>query len=78
MEWAHAIAPGAALLVVEASSQSLHSMVNAVKAARGTPGVDVISMSWAFQRIRQGGGLQLGVHDSGGTPGHHVRGGQWR
>ncbi len=48
VEWAHAIAPGAALLVVEASSQSLHSMVNAVKAARGTPGVDVISMSWAF------------------------------
>jgi hypothetical protein len=51
VEWAHAIAPGAALLVVEAKSQSLQNMLTAVKAARKTPGVVTISMSWGFQEF---------------------------
>ena len=51
VEWAHAIAPGATILVVEAQSQSRRSMLTAVNAARNTPGVDVISMSWGFNEF---------------------------
>jgi nitrate reductase NapAB chaperone NapD len=48
VEWAHAIAPAANILVVEAQSQSRHSLITAVNAARNTPGVVAISMSWGF------------------------------
>jgi subtilase family serine protease len=48
VEWAHAIAPGATILVVEAASQSRQSLITAVNAARYTPGVVAISMSWGF------------------------------
>ena len=48
VEWAHAIAPGATILVVEAHSQSRQSLITAVNAARYTPGVVAISMSWGF------------------------------
>ena len=48
VEWAHAIAPGATILVVEAHSQSRQSLITAVNSARNTPGVTVISMSWGF------------------------------
>ena len=37
VEWAHAIAPGANILVVEASSQTLKGLVAAVNTARNTP-----------------------------------------
>ncbi len=48
VEWAHAIAPGATLVVVEANSQSLQSLLAAVNVARNIPAVDVISMSLGF------------------------------
>src|SRR4051812_39410213 len=48
VEWAHAIAPGANILVVEAKSQSRRDIVAAVDTARRTPGVVAISMSWGF------------------------------
>ena len=51
VEWAHAIAPGATILVVEAQSQSRPSMLRAVNAARNTPGVVAISMSWGFNEF---------------------------
>src|SRR5262249_28626273 len=44
----HAIAPGANILVVEARSQSLPDLLAAVDAARHTPGVVAVSMSWGF------------------------------
>ncbi len=47
-EWAHAIAPGASILVVEAPSDSIGNLMNAVSVARGMPGVTVVSMSWGF------------------------------
>ncbi len=53
VEWAHAIAPGANILVVEASSQSLPALVSAVNTARYTPGVVTISMSWGFTEFRK-------------------------
>ena len=53
VEWAHALAPGANILVVEASSQSLKGLITAVNMARNTPGVVAISMSWGFNEFRQ-------------------------
>jgi len=44
VEWAHAMAPGASILLVEANSYS--DLFGAVKFAAGQPGVSVVSMSW--------------------------------
>jgi hypothetical protein len=46
VEWAHAIAPGAKILLVEATSDSLSNLLTAVDTARNTAGVSVVSMSW--------------------------------
>ena len=46
VEWAHAIAPGANLLLVEARSSSLSDLLSAVDYAASQPGVSVVSMSW--------------------------------
>jgi subtilase family serine protease len=48
VEWAHAIAPGAKILIVEAASQSFQDLLAAVDIARSTPGVTAVSMSWGF------------------------------
>ena len=52
VEWAHAIAPYANILVVEAKSQTRQGLLNAVNVARQSPGVSVVSMSWGFSEIR--------------------------
>ncbi len=46
VQWAHAIAPKADLLLVEAYSASFDDMFAAVDYARKQPGVSVVSMSW--------------------------------
>lgn len=46
VEWAHAIAPKANLLLVSAKSDGIADMVEAVDFARRQPGVTVVSMSW--------------------------------
>ncbi len=46
VEWAHAIAPGANILVVEATTASLGDLLSAVNYARNQPGVSTVSMSW--------------------------------
>ena len=46
VEWAHAMAPAAHIVVVEANSTSLGDLVNAVDTAKTIPGVSVVSMSW--------------------------------
>ena len=46
VEWAHAIAPGAAILLVEASSSSLANLDTAIAYAAKQSGVSVISNSW--------------------------------
>jgi hypothetical protein len=51
VEWAHAIAPAANILVVEASSQTLKGLIAAVNVARNTPGVVAVSMSWGFSEF---------------------------
>ncbi|MDB5384919.1 MAG: pcp 2 [Planctomycetaceae bacterium] len=46
VEWAHAIAPGASILLVEAKSSSLSDLMTAVDYARHASGVVAVSMSW--------------------------------
>jgi hypothetical protein len=46
VEWAHAIAPGARILLVEANTSSLSDLLAAVDVARQASGVSVVSMSW--------------------------------
>jgi hypothetical protein len=46
VEWAHAIAPGARILLVEANSNSDADLFAAVSYAAAQPGVSAVSMSW--------------------------------
>jgi hypothetical protein len=46
VEWAHAVAPGAKILLVEANSATDTDLMNAVNYARQQPGVVAVSMSW--------------------------------
>jgi hypothetical protein len=46
VEWAHAIAPKANIILFQANSNSTTDLLTAVDTARGTPGVVVVSMSW--------------------------------
>ena len=45
VEWAHALAPGAKIVLVEATSASLSSLLGAVSSAVSS-GANVVSMSW--------------------------------
>ncbi|MGA2682463.1 MAG: hypothetical protein ABSF44_11775 [Candidatus Bathyarchaeia archaeon] len=46
VEWAHAIAPMATILLVEAKSSTLTDLMSAVNYAKNQPGVVAVSMSW--------------------------------
>lgn len=46
VQWAHAVAPGAKIVLVTANSTGLFDMMNAVKVASKIPGVTAVSMSW--------------------------------
>ncbi len=46
VEWAHAVAPGANIVLVEANDASLTSIMAAIDTARNLPGVSVVSMSF--------------------------------
>jgi hypothetical protein len=48
VEWTHAIAPGAQIVLVEANSQSLSDLMATVATAAAQSGVSVVSMSWGF------------------------------
>lgn len=50
-EWAHAIAPNAKILLVEAANESGTSLLKAVDYARGRSDVVAISMSWGGQEF---------------------------
>jgi hypothetical protein len=67
VEWAHAIAPAANILLVEANSNGSGDLYQAVRTAARQPGVVVVSMSW-------GGGESAGEAASDATfttPGGH-------
>jgi hypothetical protein len=46
VEWAHAMAPGANIDLIEANNNSLGSLLSAVNYARSLANVSVVSMSW--------------------------------
>ncbi len=46
IEWAHAMAPGASIVLVEAASSSFADLFHAVDVAKALPGVTQVSMSW--------------------------------
>src|SRR5690606_14213158 len=46
VQWVHALAPGANILLVEADSANFSDLTAAVDYARNVPGVSVVSMSW--------------------------------
>jgi len=46
VEWAHAIAPGANILLVETNTENLSDLLAGVAYARLVPAVSVVSMSW--------------------------------
>jgi hypothetical protein len=48
VEWVHAIAPGAQIVLVEADSQALSDLMAGVATAAAQPHVSVMSMSWGF------------------------------
>ena len=52
VEWAHAFAPGASIVVVEAASATTSDLMAAVNVARNEPGVTVVSMSWGGSEFR--------------------------
>jgi subtilase family serine protease len=51
VEWAHALAPRANLLLVEANSDSTADLLAAVDQARHQAGVAVVSMSWGTEEF---------------------------
>jgi hypothetical protein len=52
VEWAHAIAPAANIVLVEAASSNLNTMFNAVTSATKLSGVSVVSMSWGTSEFK--------------------------
>jgi len=61
VEWSHAIAPQANILLVEASSSNFSDLLTAVNEARNYPGVVAVSMSW--------GDTEGDIEGSGGISG---------
>ena len=52
VEWAHAIAPNAGILLVETKSDNISDLVSGVDYARKTAGVSVVSLSWGTSEWR--------------------------
>jgi subtilase family serine protease len=52
VEWAHAIAPNAKILLVEAVSRSNSDLIDAIDYATSQPGVVAVSMSWGGDEFR--------------------------
>jgi subtilase family serine protease len=57
VEWAHAMAPRANIVLVEAADMSYGALGRAIDVARSIPSVDVVSMSWGS--AEQAGGYQF-------------------
>src|SRR5207245_1616852 len=60
VEWAHAMAPRANILLVETNSDYLDDLLAGVDYAAGRPGVSVVSLSWGGGEF--GGETQMDYH----------------
>ena len=75
VEWAHAIAPGAKIILVEANSQSLADLMAGAATAASQPGVSTVSMSWGFAEGQGVSGADEAAYDSTfAVPGRDLRG----
>lgn len=70
VEWAHAIAPAAQLLLVETNSANLGDLLTGVNYAKRVPGVVVVSMSWASSEFS----FETYLDSSFTTPANHIGG----
>jgi subtilase family serine protease len=59
VQWAHAIAPMANIVLVEANSSSIEDLIAAVKTARSIPGVSTVSMSWGGSEFESFNGAEF-------------------
>src|SRR5205085_436434 len=67
VQWAHAIAPAANLVLVEADSGDVDDLMAAVDTARHLAGVSVVSMSWSGPEFEDEGQFDAIFT----TPEHH-------
>jgi subtilase family serine protease len=72
VEWAHAVAPGAKILLVEARSDSISDLLGAVNYARRLHGVSVVSMSWGLTESTIDPGFQKTNDKIFSTPTGHA------
>lgn len=68
VEWSHAIAPAANLLLVEANTDNTDDLMSAVDFARHYAGVSVISISWGGSEFPG----QTAYDDEFETPANHI------
>ena len=68
VEWAHAIAPGASLLLVESNTDTIPDLMAGVDYARNVPGVSVVALSWGGSEFRG----QSKYDAMLGTPANHT------
>src|SRR5262249_38160051 len=68
VEWAHAVAPGANILLVEGNNPTVSSLFNAVIYAAAQPNVVVVSMSWGSGEFS----TELGMDSTFTTPAGHA------
>ncbi len=66
VEWSHAIAPQAKILLVEAKTPSGKNLLDAIDYARQQPGVVAISMSWGGAEFSDEAKLDSHFQDSSG------------
>lgn len=72
VEWAHAVAPKANILVVEANSPNISDLMTAVNTARDQPNVSVVSMSWGIPERFLGSSLEHFYDPTFTTPSGHI------
>jgi subtilase family serine protease len=70
VEWAHAVAPGANILLVETPSNSYSDLLAGVQYAASQPGVVAVSMSWGGSEFYN----ETSLDSSFTTPAGHVGG----
>ncbi len=64
VEWAHAIAPQAKIVLVEANSESTSDVFQAMLTARSYSGVTVVSMSWGYNESNADMRSRMATYDS--------------
>jgi subtilase family serine protease len=71
VEWAHAMAPRANIMLVEARTSSFSNLFSAVDTARNAQGVSVVSMSWGADESFLSGSFEAGSDAHFTTPSGH-------